>query len=115
MAAQHQRHCLKFIKADGADRRVDGLIRRLPQRYYSNLLPPTTWNAFYAKTAEAILWFTLTWAYFSNFCGNHDNQALMRNTWGEMTSQYLWLRYDRHFVGITWHNVELRAKIYRVI
>ena len=21
-----------------------------------------------------------------------------------MTSQYLWPRYDRHFVGITWHN-----------
>ena len=26
-------------------------------------------------------------------------------THGEVTSQYLWLRYDRHFVGITWHNV----------
>ena len=23
----------------------------------------------------------------------------------EMTSQNLWSRYDRHFVGITWHNV----------
>ena len=26
-------------------------------------------------------------------------------TWGEVTSQNLWPRYDRHFVGITWHNV----------
>ena len=24
---------------------------------------------------------------------------------GEVTSQNLWSRYDRHFVGITWHNV----------
>jgi len=30
-----------------------------------------------------------------------------RYTWGEVTSQNLWPRYDRHFVGrpITWHNV----------
>jgi len=28
-----------------------------------------------------------------------------------MTSQNLWLRYDRHFVGITWHKcVELRSE-----
>ena len=26
-------------------------------------------------------------------------------TKGEMTSQNLWPRYDRHFVGVTWHNV----------
>jgi len=26
-------------------------------------------------------------------------------TWSEVTSQNLWPRYDRHFVGITWHNV----------
>ena len=26
-------------------------------------------------------------------------------TQGEVTSQNLWSRYDRHFVGITWHNV----------
>ena len=26
-------------------------------------------------------------------------------TWGEVTSRNLWPRYDRHFVGITWHNV----------
>ena len=26
-------------------------------------------------------------------------------TWGEVTSQNLWSRYDLHFVGITWHNV----------
>jgi len=25
--------------------------------------------------------------------------------YGEMTSQNLWSRYDRHFVGIIWHNV----------
>jgi len=42
-----------------------------------------------------------------------ENQAHRRKrtirfdlyTWGEVTSQYLWLRYDRHFVGITGHNV----------
>jgi len=28
-----------------------------------------------------------------------------RYTQGEMTSQNLWPRHDRHFVGITWHNV----------
>ena len=34
----------------------------------------------------------------------------------EATSQYLRPRYDRHFVGITWHNVwSYAAKIYRVI
>ena len=27
------------------------------------------------------------------------------NKYGEVTSQNLWPRYDRHFVGITWHNV----------
>ena len=26
-------------------------------------------------------------------------------TWSEVTSQNLWPRYERHFVGITWHNV----------
>ena len=26
-------------------------------------------------------------------------------TWGETTSQNPWPRYDRRFVGITWHNV----------
>ena len=31
-------------------------------------------------------------------------------------SQYLWPRYDCHFVGITWHNVwSSEVKIYRVI
>ena len=29
----------------------------------------------------------------------------LRYTQGEVTSQYLWPRYERHFVGITWHNV----------
>jgi len=34
----------------------------------------------------------------------------------EGTSQYLWPRYDSHFVGITWHNVRsYGAKINRVI
>jgi len=33
-----------------------------------------------------------------------------------MTSQNLWSRYDRHFVGITWHNVwSYWMKIYHVI
>jgi len=27
------------------------------------------------------------------------------NTLGDVTSQYLWPRYDRHFVAIAWHNV----------
>ena len=36
--------------------------------------------------------------------------------WGEVTSQNLWSRYDRHFVGITRHNVwNERVKIYHVI
>ena len=26
-------------------------------------------------------------------------------TWREVTPQTMWSRYDRHFVGITWHNV----------
>ena len=30
---------------------------------------------------------------------------LLDYTLGEVTSQNLWPRYDRHFVGITWHNV----------
>jgi len=30
---------------------------------------------------------------------------LLVNTWGEVTSLNLWPRCDRHFVGITWHNV----------
>jgi len=34
----------------------------------------------------------------------------------EVTLQNVWPRYDRHFVGITWHNVWSQgAKIYRVI
>jgi len=38
------------------------------------------------------------------------------NTQGEVTSQSLWLQYDRHFVGITRYNAfSLMAKIYRVI
>ena len=43
----------------------------LPQRYYSNLLPPATWNALYAKPAmvHMVLWFTLHIGilYLSNF------------------------------------------------
>jgi len=36
--------------------------------------------------------------------------------YGEVTSQSLWSRHDRHFVGITWHNMWSQgAKIYRVI
>jgi len=31
--------------------------------------------------------------------------ALMRYTQGEVTSQNLWPQYNRHFVGITEHNV----------
>jgi len=26
-------------------------------------------------------------------------------TWSEVTSHNLWSRHNRHFVGITWHNV----------
>ena len=29
----------------------------------------------------------------------------LQYTEGEMMSQNIWPRYDRHFVGITWHNV----------
>ena len=35
---------------------------------------------------------------------------------GEVTSRSLRSRYDRHFVGISWHNaLSYTAKIYRVI
>ena len=38
------------------------------------------------------------------------------NTYGEITSRNLRPRYDRHFVGMTWHNVwSWGAKSYRVI
>jgi len=42
-------------------------------------------------------------------CMQHDaNEAARRagpsDTQGEVTSQSLWSRYDRHFVGITRHN-----------
>ena len=38
------------------------------------------------------------------------------NTYGEITSRNLRPRYDRHFVGITWHNAwSWGAKSYRVI
>ena len=38
------------------------------------------------------------------------------NTQGEVTSQNLWSRYDRHVVGITWLDVwSLKATIYGVI
>ena len=36
-------------------------------------------------------------------------------TEGDVTSQNLWSRHDRHVVGITWHDVWLKAKIYRVM
>ena len=29
----------------------------------------------------------------------------MMNAQGEVTSQNLWSQYDRHVVGITWHDV----------
>ena len=34
----------------------------------------------------------------------------------EVTSQYLWPQYDRHVVGITWHDVwSEKAMIYGVV
>ena len=53
--------------------------------------------------------------------GNNRPHLMLRtaarsNTQGEMTSRNLWARYDRHFVGITWHNVwSWWAKICHVI
>jgi len=42
--------------------------------------------------------------------------APLSYTWGEVTSQNLWPRYDRHFVGVKRHNVlGQMAKNYRVI
>jgi len=35
----------------------------------------------------------------------YNTQSRLRYTYGEVTSQNLWPRYDRHFVGITRHNV----------
>jgi len=41
---------------------------------------------------------------------------IARYTWGEMTSQNLWSRYERHFVRIAWRNVFSKwVKIYHVI
>jgi len=38
------------------------------------------------------------------------------NVEGEVTSQNLWSRYDRHVVGIAWHDVwSQKAKIYGFI
>ena len=37
--------------------------------------------------------------------GSRASLAIPKYTQGEMTSQNLWSRYVRHFVGITWHNV----------
>jgi len=34
-----------------------------------------------------------------------NRKCMCKYTQGEVTSQNLWPRYDRHFVGITWHNV----------
>jgi len=33
------------------------------------------------------------------------NKVAHKCTYGAVTSQNLWPRYDRRFVGITWHNV----------
>ena len=42
--------------------------------------------------------------------------GVYRPTQDEVTSQGLWSRYDRHFVGITRYNaLSQMAKIYRVI
>jgi len=35
----------------------------------------------------------------------HHRVTADLHTYGEVTSQNLWPRYDRHFVGTTWHNV----------
>ena len=36
---------------------------------------------------------------------NSQNRLSHSYTQGEVTSQYLWSRYDRHFVGKTWHSL----------
>jgi len=45
--------------------------------------------------------------YYSVHTGGAVLQCTHRFAYtpGEVTSQNLWPRYDRHFVGITWHNV----------
>jgi len=35
----------------------------------------------------------------------HQSNHLHHNKQGEVTSQYLWPQYDRHFVGMTWHKM----------
>jgi len=40
----------------------------------------------------------------------HVPYTVFDYTQGEVTSQNLWPRYDRHFVGITWQCVELRGE-----
>jgi len=46
----------------------------------------------------------------------HRNWHRVPDTQDEVTSQNLRPRYDRHFVGITWHNVcSYKAKLHGVI
>ena len=53
-------------------------------------------------------------AYFI-FMDDITLHAMARNTQDDITSQNLWSRYVRHFVGITWHNVcNYWAKIYHI-
>jgi len=63
------------------------------------------------------VWFETTSRSVQPICrARGRNQQTHRNTQGEVTSQYLWSRYDRHFVGKTWHNVwSYWMKIYHVI
>ena len=55
------------------------------------------------------------WVIF-NFVLKDSGVKMHLYTQGEVTSQSLWSRYDRHFVGITRYNASsYMAKICRVI
>jgi len=46
----------------------------------------------------------ISWLFVS-FLNNYTAYCRLTGTQGELMSQNLRPRYDRHFVGITWHNV----------
>jgi len=87
-----------------------------PPRYLpSRLLISVNWS---------VNWFACLQRSTCTFCrtppssDSHANPILWieANTQGEVTSQNLWSRYDRHVVGITWHGVwSQKPKIYGVI
>ena len=90
---------LNDLEGHSAVARLTSGIRRTYMQHFARFNCPSESAELLVSTAP-ILW----------------TQAQCGIKAGEVTSQNLWPRYDRHFVGITWHNVwSSAAKIYRVI